>query len=142
MLAPIRIHQQFNATPEQIYAAWTQADILSRWFFPKHSWSCFVVNDLKPGGLFHCEMTNTEGFVHTFKGTYRQLDFPRAIAFTWSSLIIDNSMVRVLLEPVDGGTLLTLTHDGLKSSEAVQYHIAGWTGCLDQLNQMVALGMG
>ncbi len=141
MLAPVTIQQQFNATPEQLYAAWTQSEILSRWFFPKQSWTSFVINDLKTGGLFHCEMTNADGLVHTFKGTYRQLDFPRAIAFTWSSLIIDHSMVRVLLEPVENGTLLKLTHDGLKSSEAVQYNIAGWTGCLDQLNQMVALGM-
>jgi len=78
-------------------------------------------------------MTNEDGLIHTFKGTYRQLDFPRAIAFTWSSLIIENSMVRVLLEPDGNGTKLTLTHDGLKSTDAVQVHVEGWRGCLDQL---------
>ena len=130
---PLIIHQRFLTTPDTLYQAWTEADKLTQWFFPKRSWSSFVINDLKTGGLFHCEMTNEDGLIHTFKGTYRQLDFPRAIAFTWSSLIIENSMVRVLLEPDGNGTKLTLTHDGLKSTDAVQVHVEGWRGCLDQL---------
>jgi uncharacterized protein YndB with AHSA1/START domain len=37
------------------------------------------------------------------------------------------------LEPVDGGTVLTLTHEHLPDEEARNSHEAGWNGLLDKL---------
>ena len=133
-LPPLTIQQPFPVSPETLYAAWTDSTQLNTWFFPIRSWSCYTLIDLKIGGQIHCELTNSDGLVHTIKGIYHQLQFPRAIAFTWTSAVIDNSLVRVLLEPNDSGTTLTITHDGLKTSDLIQHHIKGWTGCLDQLS--------
>jgi uncharacterized protein YndB with AHSA1/START domain len=37
------------------------------------------------------------------------------------------------LEPSDGGTLLTLTHEHLPDEDARKSHEAGWKGLLDKL---------
>jgi uncharacterized protein YndB with AHSA1/START domain len=37
------------------------------------------------------------------------------------------------LEPFDGGTLLTLTHEHLPDEETRRSHEAGWNGLLDKL---------
>ena len=42
-------------------------------------------------------------------------------------------MVTFLLEPLDGGTELTLIHAQLPDEDARQSHQAGWLGLLDKL---------
>ena len=37
------------------------------------------------------------------------------------------------LEPIDGGTELTLTHERLPDEQARASHEAGWNGLLDKL---------
>lgn len=127
------IDQIFNAQPEFLYDAWTQSQTLDQWFFPKQSWSCYSLIDLRVAGNIHVELTNTDGLVHTFKGRYLQLVPPEIIAFSWTSLVVESSVVRIQLVPELDQTRLTLSHDGLGDSDAIQHHIRGWAGCLDQL---------
>jgi len=131
----LRICRRFKASPEQLFEAWTNADILNEWFFPKAAWQCFMMNDLRLNGVFHCEMTNEDGLIHTFEGHYRQIEAPTVLAFSWTSLIIDQSMVRLQFVSQGDITELILTHDGLGDSETTQLHVIGWTGCLDQLER-------
>ena len=48
------------------------------------------------------------------------------------------SLVTFLLEPIEGGTRLTLIHEGLPDEEVRKSHEAGWSGLLDKL--LVFLG--
>jgi uncharacterized protein YndB with AHSA1/START domain len=43
------------------------------------------------------------------------------------------SLVTFLLEPIDGGTRLTLLHEHLPDEEARKSHEQGWNGLLDKL---------
>lgn len=67
-------------------------------------------------------------------GVYREVVPDRRFVFTWQSPYTGPapSLVTVELEPRDGGTHLTLTHESLPIDE-VEPHAEGWTRILDRL---------
>jgi uncharacterized protein YndB with AHSA1/START domain len=59
----------------------------------------------------------------------------KTLVFTWDlpGTLERESLVAFRLEPFDGGTELTLTHEHLPDEEARTSHEEGWSGLLDKL---------
>jgi uncharacterized protein YndB with AHSA1/START domain len=129
------IERKLDASVEEVFAAWTDPEIIAKWFFVDPSWSVQAEADLKVGGNYRLAMTTAEGEVHTMTGQYMEIDRPHRLSFTWSSHVAKNTRVTVELSPTGKGTLLRLTHE--VPSEAVAPHEAGWRGCLDNLQRLL-----
>ena len=86
--------------------------------------------DLRPGGEYR--WTVTPG--HTAAGTIKEVETGRRLVFDWGWEGSDPaaSTVTITLEPVEGGTQLTLLHDGLAAAE-VAGHTEGWNHFMDRL---------
>ena len=71
-------------------------------------------------------------------GTYREIDRPRRLVFTWSSPAtrFRDSIVTVTFQPSsDCSTVVEIHQVGLPDEEARASHHAGWSDALRQLDR-------
>ncbi len=115
----------------RVFAAWSQAELMERWFFPGDM-TCEVSNDFRVGGKYHIVMKGAEGD-YPHHGEYREIQFERKIVFTWSSPVVSNTLVTLEFEGDEVETQLTLTHTLFSDVEIRDKHQSGWTGCLNNL---------
>ena len=121
-------------TPDEAFALLTEPERLRRW----QTVSARV--DLRAGGEYR--WTVTPG--HIAAGTFREVVPGRRLVFGWgwadsAELASDSSTVTVTFEPAEGGTLVTLVHDGLSEEQAAM-HAEGWSHYLTRLEQAAADG--
>lgn len=120
--------------PDDAFALITEPDRLRRWK------TIASRVDLRAGGEYR--FTIVPG--HIARGTFREVVPGQRIVFGWGwegggDLLPDASTVTVTLEPVDGGTLVRLVHDGLTEEQAAS-HLEGWTHFLNRLEKAAAEG--
>ena len=121
-------------SPEEAFALITDPERLRRWQ------AISAVVDLRAGGSFR--WTVTPG--HVASGTFREVDPGRRIVFGWGwdgddNLGVDASTVTITVEPVEGGSLVTLVHEGLTGEQA-KAHAVGWDHYLDRLERLATTG--
>jgi uncharacterized protein YndB with AHSA1/START domain len=90
----LSVERTYDAAPEEVWDALTDAERIPRWFLP-------VSGDLRPGGRFQLE-GNAGGEV-------LGCDRPERLSITWEHAG-GMSWVDLTLRPTDGGTLLRLDH--------------------------------
>ena len=120
--------------PDDAFALITEPDRLRRWK------TIAARVDLRAGGEYR--FTIVPG--HVARGTYREVVPGERIVFGWGwegspDLGPDASTVTVTLEPVEGGTLVRLVHEGLTPEQATS-HLEGWNHFFDRLERAAAQG--
>jgi len=120
--------------PDDAFALLTEPERLRRWQ------TVSAVVDLRAGGSYR--WTVTPG--HVAAGTYREVEPGRRIVFGWGwegsdDLPPDASTVTVTVEPADGGSLVTLVHEGLTDAQAAM-HAEGWNHYFERLERVAATG--
>jgi uncharacterized protein YndB with AHSA1/START domain len=139
------IERRFDAPPELLFKMWTEPEHIVRW------WGCpmmranKVTNDLRVGGGFRSEMTLEDGVEHTLFGTYREIEPPTRVSFTWTW---ENetmgrgyeTLVTVMLAADGDGTMMTLRHEFFEDADMRDQHNEGWTASVDRLSGIVAEG--
>lgn len=130
-----------RARRERVFAAWTQAELMKRWFAPGAMTVAEAVSDPRVGGAYRIRMAGQTpsgecGPNPTVVGKYTKIIPNELIVFTWQwegDPATPETVVTIELREVDGGTEVTLTHVKLPSEESKNRHQHGWTGCLDNL---------
>ena len=101
-----------DATPEAVFAAWTDADAFCQWFGPEGFTCTLHQMDVRPGGRARFDMTSPDGTVYTNRFDYLELLPSERMVFDHGSDIDDDpARFRVTLtfdEQADGKTVLTL----------------------------------
>jgi len=120
--------------PDEAFALLTEAERLRRW----QAVSAYV--DLRAGGAYR--WTVTPG--HVAGGTFREVEPGKRIVFGWGwegsdDLPPDASTVTVTIEPDDGGSRVTLVHEGLDEQQRAG-HAEGWEHYLERLRTLAATG--
>ena len=135
----VRVQRTLKATRDRVFRAWTQPEVMARWFFPGAGWTCDVTSDLRTGGSWQALMHDAAGGEHNQFGEYREIVPPSRLVFTWScpDLGVEGSVVTVELRDVDGGTALTLTHELPADPKVRSGHEEGWHGCLGNLEKLL-----
>ena len=89
--------------------------------------------DLRVGGTYNVHMMTPDGKDHAVVGTYREIDPPNRLVYTWSweSRPIDSVVTIEFLDRGDA-TEVVLRHE-LPSPDERDKHRQGWIGCLDKL---------
>jgi uncharacterized protein (TIGR03086 family) len=119
---------------DEAFALITEPERLRRWQ------AVTATVDLRAGGSYR--WTVTPG--HIAEGTYREVEPGRRVVFGWGwegdpDLPRDASTVTITVEPADGGTLVTLVHEGLTEAQAAM-HAEGWNHFFDRLERLAATG--
>jgi uncharacterized protein YndB with AHSA1/START domain len=124
---------RIDASPETVFGFFVDAEKMLLWK------GVHAELDARPGGVFKVEVT--PGWLAV--GEFTEVDPPRLVAFTWGweggPVAPGSSLVRVTLEPDDGGTIVRLRHSGLPDEEMLEAHKGGWEHFLARL-QIAATG--
>lgn len=121
-------------TPDEAFALITQPERLRRW----QTVSAYV--DLRAGGGYR--WTVTPG--HVAAGTFKEVVPGERIVFGWGwdgnpELPFDGSTVTITVEPAEGGSIVTLVHEGLTEEQAAS-HAEGWNHFFERLEKLAATG--
>jgi uncharacterized protein YndB with AHSA1/START domain len=134
---PIVHERQIDASPETVFAFFTDPEKLTRWLAAE------ATVDPRPGGVYWQTHLGRDGERYLMRGECVEVSAPSRIVFTWGfendnrDVRPGSSTVEVTLEPRDGGTWLRLVHRDLPESERGD-HDGGWVTMLDRLAAAVA----
>lgn len=121
--------------PERTFRALPSEDVLRWWIrpgvFDTREWT----GDVRPGGRWHASGVGG-GKPYALDGGFIEVDPSRRLVHTWS-LGGGTSRVAYDLEPVDGGTRITLRHTDLASRQACAATCIGWETSFEELARML-----
>jgi uncharacterized protein YndB with AHSA1/START domain len=136
----LTLKRRLNATPEKVYAAWTNPTHLTKWFGPDSGAVSRAETDVRTGGSYTIEFATEDGEQHHVSGVYKEVVPNQKLAFTWAwrTMPERESFVTVLIKPEGAGSILTLIHEQFFDEPARDRHEFGWTGALDKMERMFA----
>ena len=131
----VTLVRRIKASPARIWAAITRPEQMIQWWGPDAGPTLSAEADVRPGGRFSIVFRLLDGSEHNPTGIYQEVVPEKKLVFTWewAGAPERESLVTFRLEPFEGGTELTLTHERLPDEEARKSHEAGWIGFLDKL---------
>lgn len=138
----LEIERFIKASPERVYAAWTDPEQMKQWFKPHSVETTGLILDARVGGEFRWDLINDEGEAMTMRGEFRELQPNRKIVFSWKwedDEVWENhtSIVTVELSERPGGTQLRLIHEQLPNEQSRDNHNEGWNSGLDKLEEFL-----
>jgi len=138
---------------ELVWRAWTEPELLLKWFVPA-PWSLASCTlDLRPGGAFGTVIKSPEGEEFPGMGCFLEVVPNQRLAWTSAmdpgfrpklnevgSVVFPFTAV-ITMEPMDGGTLyralvLHADQEGKEKHEQMGFH-QGWISALDQMVAMI-----
>ena len=135
----VTVRREIAAPAEELFDAWLDAQSLGSWLRPSGIRETRAETDPRVGGTFRIVMVDDESsLVHS--GTYREIDRPRRLVFTWSSPATRflESIVTVTFEPSsDSSTVVEIHHVGLPDEESRASHHGGWSDILLELSRAI-----
>jgi uncharacterized protein YndB with AHSA1/START domain len=141
----------FNSQLNEVWKAWTEPEIVMKWWGPKNYTAPVVKIDLKEGGSYLSCMRSPEGEDFWSSGVYKEIVPMERIVSTDSFADEDGNVVpasqygmngdwpleltiTVTFEGDDGKTKLTLQHQGFPNQENRDLAESGWKESLDKLD--------
>ena len=131
------ICRTYPASVERVFKAWTDANQLGQWFAPTDDYTTKAKVDLRVGHEYRIAITHKGGNVHTILGTYRLIEPPRKLVYTWrwEGGPANDTLVTVDFTPDGEATKVTITHEQFTNTEDRDKHNEGWNGCLNRLQR-------
>lgn len=130
------LDRTYPVPPERVWAALTRADLLRRWVCPDPAWDvsgCEV--DARAGGGYRIRFGPRPGgdaYDETAIFTsYEPVERLVLDVLTSGEEMSEKSHCTILLRPVEGGTRLDLTVDGLSDEQTAEHLRVGWQWCLE-----------
>lgn len=143
--ASLQLTRRFRAPRERVFRAFTEIEMLRRWWGPKGHVLSKAEIDLRPGGAYRFEMAvggESPGAVRRVRGIFRDIRPFERLAYTWiweqGEWAGIETLVTLEFREAGGETELVLTHGALPDEPATQAHRGGWSGALDRLDDALA----
>lgn len=129
------VRRKIRASPEKIFAAWTEPRHLMAWWGPRPVTCSAAEVDLRAGGRYRITNLLPNGATIAIDGEFRVIERPSKLVYTWR---MDDgekevSLVTVRFEPHGDETEVVIVHEQIPNEEVRDSHEKGWTGCLDGL---------
>ena len=134
MADPIVKETWIDASPETVFAFFTEPEMLTRWLAED------ATLDPRPGGVCHQTHRGEDGNPYAMRGEFVAVEPPRRVVFSWGfeepsvGVAPGESTVEVTLDADRDGTLLRLVHRDLPE---VGGHDEGWDEMLRRLREAV-----
>jgi uncharacterized protein YndB with AHSA1/START domain len=127
------------APPERTFRALASEEIVDWWVNPGAFDTREWAGEVKVGGWWRASGM-ARGQPYTLEGEFLEVDPPRKLVHTWHRVGApeDPSIVTYLLEPIPGGTRLTINHSGIVSPEQGNNTTDGWRTSLARLAEILS----
>lgn len=138
----LEMKRVFAAPVALVYRAWTDPQMMNRWFHPHPTMVSICSVDFQVEGQYEVRMKHPEGATYVVAGVYKQIVPDEKLVFTWqwqAEEETEETLVTVTFRAVgDNQTELTLLHERFGSEEERDSHAQGWEGTLEQLASALA----
>jgi uncharacterized protein YndB with AHSA1/START domain len=129
------VRRTIRASPERLFAAWTEPDQLRAWWGPEGVVCIAAEVDLQPGGHYRIGNLLPDQRVLWIVGEFEVIEPPRRLVYTWrvEGASATAERVTVQFEPQGAETEVIVTHERIPNRELRDQHQHGWQGCLSGL---------
>src|SRR5437763_2912951 len=130
-------------TPDRVFQALSTREIVDWWVnpgvFDTREWK----GDVRVGGRWSASGI-ARGAPYALEGEFLEVDPPRKLIQTWHRVGMPGtpSTVTYLLEPIAGGTRLTVRHAGIAAPDQRSNVGAGWRSSFDRLSEILPTRKG
>jgi len=138
----VLVEKTFKVSADKVFDAWLDTEKIGRWMLDTERRDEELINletNPRVGGTFSFVILR-DGEELNHRGTYRELDPPKRLVFTWgvNEEAGDESVVSIDIEPADNGCRLTLSHAlDPKWAEYVDRTEEGWNLILNKIKEIV-----
>ena len=91
----LTMKRRLNASPAEVFEAWTDPQLLMRWFGPENVTTQDVAVDARVGGSFRVVMIENTGERHEVSGSYYEVVENERLVFSWSWITTPERVSRV-----------------------------------------------
>jgi uncharacterized protein YndB with AHSA1/START domain len=136
----VRIERTFDAPAEDVFDAWTNEEVIRRWFRPASGWqepSAEV--DLQVGGKIRVVMRDPDGGPVGAGGEYTLIERPHRLAFTWTfdDDPSNQQMIELEFSERDGVTTVLFVNSDISGAERRDSQYDGWSTCFDEIGRVL-----
>jgi uncharacterized protein YndB with AHSA1/START domain len=129
------------ATPERVFQALAGSEVTEWWVrpgvFDTREWT----GEARVGGRWRASGVGGGG-PYVLEGEFLEVDPPHRLVHTWrpggAPPTAPTTTVTYLLEPVQGGTRVTLRHSGFAARQVCENTCIGWETSFERLAEWLA----
>jgi uncharacterized protein YndB with AHSA1/START domain len=137
----VRIERSYEASAEEVFDAWTSPEVMRRWFHCGPNWDTPVAEvDLRVGGTVRVVMRMPDGRRAGAHGQYLVIDRPHRLVMTWTfdDEPANEQRMELSFSEAAGTTTVLMVNSGISTDERRAGQETGWSGCLDELERLLA----
>lgn len=131
----------FDARPERVFARFTEPAELAKWWGPHGFTTPEIDLDLREGGSYRFTMQPPDGEAFHLSGDFLEIHSPDRLSFTfrWDEPDPDDreTVVVLSLDPIAGGTRVSLSQGEFATRERLELHRQGWADSFDRLETVL-----
>ena len=134
----VRIERTFAARAEEVFDAWTNPEVMRRWFHVAPDWDTPLAEvDLRVGGTVRIVMRRPDGTEAGARGKYTLIDRPRRLVMTWTfdDDPSNEQLIELTFSESGGATTVVMVNSGISTDARRESQDWGWRGCLRELER-------
>jgi uncharacterized protein YndB with AHSA1/START domain len=133
----LRLQKILLVPQQRVFAAFVDAEHLRHWWGPAGFTVPRIDFDAVEGKDYRIVMQPPAGDVFHIRGTFRAVEPPRSLIFTFIYEEPDpddqETVVTLTFDSTDSGTRLTVDQGSFKTAARLELHREGWTDTLERL---------
>jgi uncharacterized protein YndB with AHSA1/START domain len=146
MTYSLKLERMIDATPEEVFDAFTDASAQKEWYVDQPGWKVDAGGELRVGGRWEVAFGPAGETPYRESNLFSEVTRPSRLAYTSRFHLPDGSTfdtkITVTFESKDGRTLLTIAQSEFVSEKDRDDHQGGWPGFLDRLERVVSARRG
>lgn len=141
--ATMTIERTYATTIDAVWDAFTQPELLRRWYAPVAGWVVHEVTvDLRIGGGYLITFGAPDGPPLVERGTYVAIERHARLVWemdlTMASGATEKTTTTVTFTPDGDGVRVTVVEEGYSDADVAAMHRRGWTTMFEQLGALTA----
>jgi uncharacterized protein YndB with AHSA1/START domain len=137
----LRVERTFDAPADEVFDAWTSAEVMRRWFHCAPDWETPQAEvDLRVGGAVRIVMRRPDGREAGAQGEYRLIERPHRLVMTWTfdDDPTNQQLIELSFSEAGGSTTVVMVNSGISTDARRDAQDWGWRGCFDELEREFA----
>jgi uncharacterized protein YndB with AHSA1/START domain len=133
----VRLERTYAAPVEAVFDAWTNPEVMRRWWKADPEDEVTIAADVRVGGDYRLAIDRPGGDPMVVRGTYREVSRPDRLVYSWAwegtgpYANHESEVAVTFAEAEPGRTTVTIEHAGLLDATSRADHARGWNGVLD-----------
>jgi uncharacterized protein YndB with AHSA1/START domain/predicted enzyme related to lactoylglutathione lyase len=142
-VAAFTITRTFDAPRERVFAAFTDHNLMRKWFGPPGTAVHDVTCDAREGGRYRIAMTSSEGEAFNVGGTFTEFRPVERLAYTFrweedAPELERDTYVSIDFIDLGGRTEMRFRQENFSDDRSRSAHESGWTDTFEQLAALLA----